>query len=119
MNLAKEFGAALDDICRRGPERRRRERAHKQARSASGELKKRCRIACESMSGWGGTRTVAESARKTACRLENGAKCGALDAPPAPIDADLTRLIDVWQTLPGHVRRSIVALVNDATRGEP
>ena len=40
------------------------------------------------------------------------AKSGAVSAASAPSDPDLARLIDAWPTLPGPVRRAVLALVN-------
>jgi hypothetical protein len=40
------------------------------------------------------------------------AKSGAVSAASAPSDPDLARLIDAWPTLPGPLRRAVLALVN-------
>jgi hypothetical protein len=40
------------------------------------------------------------------------AKSGADSAASAPSDPDLARLIDAWPTLPGPIRRAVLALVN-------
>jgi hypothetical protein len=32
-------------------------------------------------------------------------------APEAPADADLTRIIDAWPSLPPHIRAAVLALI--------
>ena len=58
-----------------------------------------------------GLEPVAYSPEKTRSGGGSGAESGAESGDPAPIDADLRRLIDAWPTLPDPVRAGIIAMV--------
>ena len=45
-----------------------------------------------------------------------GAKCGALATTPRVGDGDLAQLIAAWPSLPGAVRRGIIAMVQEVRR---
>jgi hypothetical protein len=45
---------------------------------------------------------------------QSGAKCGALDAPKAPLDPDLAAVVDAWPALPPTIKAGILAMIGAA-----
>ena len=68
-------------------------------------------------SGGHGIRPPAQDTGKTADSQEGGAQSGARESDSAKTAADLARIVNAWQLLPGFVRRAMVALL-DAARSE-
>ena len=61
-----------------------------------------------------GVELSALNAPKTAISKERGAKCGALDDEN---ESDLAKLIEIWPTLPKHVRTKIKGLIEKRSTG--
>ena len=55
---------------------------------------------------------------KTPIQNTRGAKCGALKEDVTQTDPDLALLVDTWQTLPGHTKKSILEIINNFKKGK-
>ena len=55
-----------------------------------------------------------ETSGNTKVAPQGAAKCAAVDAQSAPVDARLAEVIDAWPALPEEIKAGILAMVKAA-----
>jgi hypothetical protein len=62
---------------------------------------------------WGLEEPVNSTGNKTVSETD-GAESGEVDVQSGAVDADLTRIIDAWSTLPADVKTAIARLIENS-----
>jgi hypothetical protein len=65
-----------------------------------------------------GARTPADSKGNSHNSPEGASKCASLSTVPVHSDPDLTKVVDVWSTLPEAIKVGIMAMVKASTPGK-
>ena len=65
-----------------------------------------------------GLQLVSDSGCTNGCtrETENDRGCTSVESASEPVDAELSKVIDAWPTLPEHLKAAVMALVATASR---